>query len=184
MQNKPMYEWLSELSKGKAFRETLGLSDRLLDERYEVELALRFVLLKTMSDPELKEIKDLDLARFLTNKMIAAAESNTLDYQREFLIFERTFELLNLALEDDSFKKYDSNKQKFIGGFSVSGFEAVALGIGYQLSQDVTWDASYNLAERVKSLWNQPEFKDNMGSGVSSSSRIPKIVPFSRTFFR
>ncbi len=73
MQNKPMYEWMSNLAKDNFFLESIALSERFLRERYEVELALRFILLKTMPDAELRQIKDSDLAPFLTDQMIAMA---------------------------------------------------------------------------------------------------------------
>jgi hypothetical protein len=184
MENKPLFEWLSDLSCAASFRETLGLNQRLLDERYEMELALRFVLLKDMDIVELREIKELDLARFLTNKMISAATSRSIDTVRESAIFHKTFEALTGTLGDDSFRKYEVGKQKFSGGFSVSGFEAVALGIGFQYSRDINWVPAYNLKERVEKLWSEPEFKNNMGSGISSSARVPKIVPFARDFFK
>jgi hypothetical protein len=183
MQNKPMFDWLSGLSKEVAFTSTISLSDRLLDERYEVELALRFVLLRSMSEAKLKGIKELDLASFLTENMIEEAKQDNLNYALEGEVFKKTFVLLAERLEDDSFKKYDVAKARFIGSFSVSGFEAVALGIGFQLSKNLNWQPSYNLVERVKELWARPEFKDNMGSGISSSFRIPRIVPFARVFF-
>jgi hypothetical protein len=183
MQNKPMFEWLSGLSKEAAFTNTLNLSDRLLDERYEVELALRFILLKSMSENKLKGIKELDLASFLTENMIEAAKLGELDYQLESEVFTKTFTLLYATLEDDAFKKFDVAKGRFIGSFSVSGFEAVALGLGFQFSNDLAWLPKYDLIERVKELWGRPEFKDNVGSGISSSTRIPRIVPFARGFF-
>jgi len=183
MQNKRMYEWLSQLSENVAFRETLSLSERMLEERYDVELALRFVLLKTMPEENLRKIKELDLAAFVTDNMISAAEADNLDYELETHIFNKTFSMLHASLEDNAFKKYDPNKVRFVGGFSVSGFEAVAFGLGFQFTRNINWSPTYNLETKVKALWSESQFTNNMGSGISSSSRIPKIVPFARTFF-
>lgn len=183
MQNKPMYQWLSDLSDYSFFKESLALSDRLTRERYDMELALRFILLKDLAESELRGMRDLDLARFLTSKMSKVAESNAIDFNHEEAVFKNAFKLIYDALEDDGFKKYDVAKGRFTGSFSVAGFEAVALGLGAQLEQDANWVPSYDLAERVRALWEETEFKSNMGSGISSSTRIPKIVPFARQFF-
>ena len=45
MINKSFFDWLKDLPKNEAFISTTTLSDRPLEEAYDVELALRFVLL-------------------------------------------------------------------------------------------------------------------------------------------
>lgn len=183
MQNKAMYKWLADSAEVEAFVHTIGLSDRLNEERYDLELVLRFLIFKTIAESDMKELKEKDLATFLTERMIALSENKALDLEKETEIFRLTFALLDSQLGDDAFPKYDSAKKRFTGGFSVSAYEAVAFSIGSKLSKNLKWVPSYNLREKIASLWTEADFKKNTGSGVSSGTRITKMLPFSRKFF-
>jgi len=59
MLNKRTYEWLRELSQHASFREVTALSDRPLEEAYDIEVVLRFMVLHNLSEGELKSIGDV-----------------------------------------------------------------------------------------------------------------------------
>ena len=68
-----------------------------------------------------------------------------------------------------------------MGGFSVSAFEAVGVGMGYNPKKA---KANPNAIEqKVKQMWSDGEFVDNSGSGIRASSRVPKIIPYGRKLF-
>jgi hypothetical protein len=97
----------------------------------------------------------------------------------EEFAFRETFRALNEQLGDDSFRKYDAEKDRFLGAFSIAGFEAVALGLGYNVKKQKPITMA-NLRERVQSIWKHDVFVSNSGSGVRANQRIPKIVPLGR----
>ena len=72
-------------------------------------------------------------------------------------------------------------RRDFSGGFSVSAFEAVAIGIGYNPKKAISDPDA--VAEKVKKMWTAPEFVNNSGSGIRASSRVPKIIPYGRSVF-
>jgi hypothetical protein len=179
MMNPDFYRWLKGLSDDEAFRETVGVSDRAIEQQYDVELVLRFVALRAMAPDDLTKLRDL--GEFLTDKATQLAADKAFDYKTEEGAFKTTFSQLRKALGSDAFRRYDSAKNRFSGGFSLSSFEAVALGLGYNVKVAKLTDA--DIIGRVQSIWSNPDFLDNSGMGVSASSRVPKIVPFGRTLF-
>ena len=84
----------------------------------------------------------------------------------------------------DSFRKWDNARQKFRGGFLISAFEAIALGIGFNIDRVRRVQGSFDVASRVKQVWNDDDFVEWTGIGRSASSRIPRSIPIGRRIFR
>lgn len=179
MINRDLYRWMKDLASDPNFQDTTALTDRGIEEKYDMELVLRFLVLRTMTEDKLSEIGDM--GDFLTDKAIDLAENEDFDTVEEEKAFRTTFAILQQQLGSDCFRRYDWEKKKFLGGFSVSAFEAVALGIGYNY---VTLQHKpRNLVEKVKSLWRDPVFTQYSGSGVRASSRVPRTIPLARRLF-
>lgn len=81
MYNKRMYQWIRELSDLESFRECVALTDKALEEQYHLELVLRFIVFRSLSEAELRQAKDV--GPFLTDKMVEIAESTTFDFHQE-----------------------------------------------------------------------------------------------------
>jgi hypothetical protein len=179
MMNPDLYKWLRKLSRDDHFMACVALSERPIDEQYDMELVLRFVVFRTMPPAELRTIGDV--GEFLTEKAKTLAQDKSFDYGGEEAAFREAFALLAATLEDNSFRRYDKGKQRFVGAFSVSAYEALAIGMGYNPRAAA---ANPQLVEKkVKTMWADKEFVNNSGSGVRASSRIPTIIPYGRVTF-
>jgi len=181
MINKPVFEFVNELSQFPAFRETVPLSERQLIERYDLELICRFIILRRIDEAKIRDIRDL--GEFLTTSLRDLAQQNTINFETERAAFQNTFTVLNDALGDDAFKKFDVQKARVQGAFLISLFETLALGIGHWAE-----DANYICgAERIRevhrSLWGNPDFQRRTGSGIGASQRIPFTIPAGRRLF-
>ncbi len=117
----------------------------------------------------------------MTEKAKEFARDKAFDLKGEEEAFRTTFSLLAKELGADSFRRYQAAKSRFVGGFSISGFEAVALGVGYNYKKLTT--SSADIVDKAKKVWAEAEFLENSGAGVRAATRIPKIVPFGRKFF-
>jgi hypothetical protein len=180
MINKSFFEWLKELPTFDAFVATTALSDRPLEEAYDTELALRFILLAQIAEDELKSIGDVGV--FLTDKMTEVAQERKFKRASAKTLFEDTFTTLNDVLEDDAFKRYNMKKGRHEGGFLLSLFEVVALGVAYNMGNG-TLCARSKIAERARTVWKQKPFTDWATSGVTASRRLPRLIPFGRSLF-
>jgi len=179
MLNRDLFRWMKTLSEDQNFGECIALSDRATDEQYDMELVLRFLTFRTLPPASLIGLGDL--GDFLTDNVRKLASDKTFDRKAEEDAFRTTFRLLAEELGSDSFRRYDKIRNRFIGGFSITAFEVVALGVGYN-HKKLSANSSI-LPGKVKAVWSNPEVINNSGAGVRASTRIPKIVPIGRTAF-
>ncbi|ULP74316.1 hypothetical protein BDGGKGIB_03980 [Nodularia sphaerocarpa UHCC 0038] len=181
MFNRNMFHWMKGLSKNEMFRECIALSERSLDEQYDMELLLRFLVFRNLEERELRKIGN-DLNGFLTDKMVEMAKNENFHYSEEGTAFNQTFEILYEQMGSDSFRRYSPNKDKFLGGFLVSAYEIIALGIGYNYK--TISNSHINLREKIQEIWTRPEYTNSSGSGTTAQRRVPKLVPFGRQMFQ
>jgi len=181
MLNRDFFRWMKSLSDNPDFLECAALSERAVEEQYDMELVLRFLAFRSLPVADLVNLGDL--GEFLTDKAKAFAQDKAFDFAGEEEAFTKTFSLLARNLGSDSFRRYDKRRDRFLGGFSISAFEVVALGVGYNYKKIVAEKDVAFVIERVKTIWDQVEFVSNSGAGKGASTRIPKIVPFGRKHF-
>jgi hypothetical protein len=179
MMGNGFYEWLRTLSNNEDFKECVSLTDRALDEQYDMDLALRFIVFRTIPEDELKNIGDLN--DFLTTKMIATIEDPSFNKTVEGEAFVKTFNILRTRAGEECLRKYDWSKTKFSGGFLVSAFEVVALGVGFNYK--LVEASSMDLRGKVEEIWKNPTFTSTSGSGISASSRVRNTIPYGREVF-
>lgn len=178
MLNKPLYRWMKELSDEPGFVETVALSERPIQEAYDLELVLRFLILYNIEISDLNSIGDVGI--FLTDKMREIAANENFDREAAANAFRQTFGLINDQLSDSAFKRYDIQKQRFMGAFQISQFEVVACGIGFNMVQG---HEPTDLPEKVKGLWQNETYTSWTGSGITAARRLPRLIPLGREIF-
>jgi hypothetical protein len=175
------YKWVKKLSEEEDFRNATPLSDQSVSEQYPMELITRFLIFRKLSEADLSEVGDI--GDFLNDRLGSLDSLRKTRQEAEERAFRATFRFIHSELQDDAFKRFDKSKGRFLGGFSISAFEVVALGVGYQADENGELPAITNFTKKVESIWSKKEFADNSGSGVRASVRIPKIVPMGRKLF-
>lgn len=168
--------WLQELSAYPAFQECIALSDKAREEQYDTELVVRFLTLRKF-DPN-TSIRDLGI--FLDDQILSLFGSKTFDQSHEEAVFKRTFDLLASSLEDRSFRRFDVQKDRFGGGFLVSVYEVVAMGLGYYLD-DLEYAPSIDLKSIPSRVWN--DGGSSIGSGVNAVRRLRATLHMGRDLF-
>lgn len=179
MLNKDLYNLMRSLADRESFKSCIALSERLEEEQYDMELVLRFILFFDRDDESLKKLGG-DVSEFLTARMREMAIKKDLDISQIEKAFEVTFNMLNEAMGDDSFKRYKSENDKFLGGFLLSAYEVVALGIGYNYKNPIPTD---QIPNRIKSIWSNPTYKEWSGAGVNAARRLPYLIGLGRKVF-
>lgn len=180
MINKSFFDWLKDLPKFEPFVTTTALSDRPIEEAYDTELALRFILLATIDETEIKAVGDV--GAFLTDRTSAVAQDKKFRRIAQKKLFEETFEILADELDDDAFKRYSVKKKRHEGGFLLSTFEVVALGVAYNVAHK-TLCSKAEIAKRARSLWSNADFTAWATSGVNANRRLPRLIPLGRKVF-
>lgn len=179
MLNKDLYQLMRSLADYEPFKKCTALSDRLYEEQYDMELVLRFILLFDKDERNIKKLGG-DVHVFLTEKMREVASNKELNYRHIETAFKTTFDLLNETTGDNSFKRYKSEQDKFMGGFLLSLYEVVALGIGYNYKN---LPQTNQISDRVKTIWSDRTYQKWSGAGVNAAIRLPYLIPLGRKVF-
>lgn len=183
MRDKTLFDWIEDRRNNKDFQDTIGISDRRYEEGYDTELVTRFLVLTNTKSADLKAIKNIDT--FLSKEVFSYAKRGAFNRQNQKTTFNKTFKLINSTMEDRAFRRFNKNKEKFEGPFSVGAFEAVSVGLAENIDDWITLELNSpgSLESRVTEFWSNSVFTGRSGSGMSSASRIPYTVPEARNHF-
>lgn len=175
MENKDIYDWFEELANYEKFLDSISITKRLQDEQYHFELVLRY-LACSYTTYSRQDVKD-----YLDEALDEIINSETFDYQAEKQNFFKLFTLLSNTLGEDTFKKF--NGEEFKGKFLESAYEVITVGLGHNIEDYQVGIDEELIKEKIQKLWSTGEFVNNMGSGSNASSRLPKLIPFSKKYF-
>jgi hypothetical protein len=177
--SRDFYAWLRELAEHESFLSTISISDRLRNEQYNFELALRFLIFRTFPEEEIPGIGNL--GEFLTSEASKKASDPDYDLASEGQAFRATFDLLAESGGDDVFRRWNSKKSRFEGAFLNTAFEVVGMGLGYNVAQYV--DGDVQALDRAKTFWSDDEYSAGFATGVRADARMAKTIPFGRKIF-
>lgn len=182
MTNRDMFQWMHELAQDNNFKDCVTeiLTERAIQEQYDLEQVLRFLTLRKIDEEKLSIIGS-DMSIFLTEEMINEAQSIDFDFEEEAKIFRQTFEILASVTSENSFKKYDPVNDQFTGGFRIPAFETIASSVGFHYES--LYSNRSKIEEIIKNLWQDEEFTRYSRGGMNVSSRIPKLIPLGRRYF-
>lgn len=177
MLNPESYEWLKFLSGIDDFKDATPLSDKQNEECYNQELALRFVI-QRHSDPDIRR-EHTDVAPYLNAEMSRLfSTSFGFDFASEENIFIKTFSLMNEALGDSSFKKFNHDKDKHEGAISLPVYEAMTYGVSKlcESSQKSDADIIEIIKNKSKELTKHPTFISTLENRARPIDRMIKMT--------
>lgn len=181
MENRKFFFWMRELANNPKYIDCVSVSERLIEEQYDLELVLRFLLLK---NADIGDVGKQNIGDFLDKKMLELASKKKVPYKKEKHCFEKTFSIIHDELGSDAFRRYTAGK--YTGPFLISAFEAIALGVGFQVDEieKAIANNGYNMQRRVEDLWGDEGFLNGIGSGISATRRMPVTIDIGRKHFR
>lgn len=176
MVNPTFHERLHELSKYLPFQEAIALSQNNLDEQYDIELALRFLVFSTISMDSYD--RSADVGEFITEQMIIKAQDPKFDWPSMEVRFKESFTCISTTLGSNAFRRFADGE--FKGGFLLSPYEVIAYGLGYNYPN---FPSPEEIRSRVEQLYENDIYKQWSGSGVRANSRLPRLIPLGRELF-
>lgn len=179
MVDRTFFDWLDSLSRIPSFVETTSLSEKLLSERYDMELALRFLLMSAATEAELRTVGDVGV--YLSEHMVQLAKNPGFNREAAREEFKLVFDTLYAEMGENAFKRFSEAKGRHEGAFLVSAFEAISAGVRARIRAGKPSGSIPALASR---LWLREEFTEWARSGVTASRRLFRIIPFSQQFFQ
>ena len=186
MENKSFYNWILGLSNYPSFQNCVCLSDKDLDEQYDLELVLRFFIFKNVNSPTLGEQKNI--SEFITEQAIQFIKESNFNREIEEKIFKQTFDLLNDTLGVTSFRRYNREKDRFEGKFLVTTFEAISIGVGSNIA---LWNTDMRspdqkretMISKARELWQNNDYLESIDRGVRFNTRARMIIPLGKQIF-
>lgn len=179
MLDPTFHVWLGKCADLPVFREVVCQTEVAIEKQMHMELALRFFAFRYIP-----YTPGLDVHEYLDDALVKLVNHTSFNRPAEFAVFERTFGLLSSALGNSAFKRW--NGGEFGGKFLQSVFEVVALGVSSNIDAIETLGTAKNewVVDRCKALWANETFAQYSGAGVRGTTRLTKLLPLAKDFFR
>lgn len=170
-----MLSWLEDLATDENFKKVTGLTENEISTRYDMELVLRFIVLLSEHFSTLKNFSSVDV--YLTNVLRKIMVDDKFNLENEAARFKKTFEIIYSSWGENALKYKEGPGS---GKFSISFFEAVALGIAQNIDNLPSKD---EIKCKINNLGSDQRYKDASGSGKNANSRIPKLLELGKEYF-
>lgn len=183
MENPNFYKWIEKIANHKSFKTTVTdvISDNQKEQQYNKELLIRFLIFKNTETEELKKIRQF--SDFINDESIKLAQNEKFDYETEEKDFKFLFDRLNNALGENVFRRYNKEKEKFEGAFTVYMYEILALGLAPYLEK-LEEISDKKLATLIIDMWKAEEKNIyELRVGKNLNLRIYNTIDFGRDYF-
>ena len=170
-----MLRWLENLANDENFQKVTGLTESDKSTRYDMELVLRFIVFLSGYASDLKNFNSVDV--YLTHVLRKFIADTKFDLDGEEKRFKKSFEVIHSAWGDNALKYKTAPGS---GKFSISFFEAVALGVAQNI--DALPD-NENIKVKINAIGGESRYKDASGSGKNANFRIPKLLELGKAYF-
>jgi hypothetical protein len=177
--SKQHFHWLQEVSSADTFLKVLDLPERLIDEQYNMELALRFVVLRNLPSQDISKIGNI--GDFLSDELVPLVERDEEFLRDEAKVMQSTFRLLLEAAGTDALRKWNPDKDRSEGSISSTAFEVLALGVGHYIADRSITAAE--VTEKRKELWKDPNYGPGHATGQRADQRMKRTIPYGRKLF-
>jgi len=174
--NPAFFDWIEQLARRDSFVSTVRLSERLLDERYDLELILRFLVLHNWPAADIRPKALRDFSTVLDDASLVLA--GAFDGVRDSLeaVFDTTFEVINEHGGEDIFRRWNTDARVFQGSFLNTAFEVIALGLGYLIANGLPYRTDLRAA--ADEFWSGTEH--GFATGKSTEARLVRVLPEGR----
>lgn len=170
------FGWMENLASFEPFSDSVSLSERLISEKYDLELLLRWMILFNRPVSKLTQQALRDFPSLVDDEAVAMAEVFPRHADQLAETFRQTFRAIGDSGSEDVFRKWDPLRGEFRGPFLNTAFEVFATGIGYHIWNGTPYRS--DILTVVKDFWIQ--MKSGFATGRSTEARLAEFVPLGR----
>lgn len=172
------FTWLESLAHHPSFIQCISLDERLVQEQFDLELVVRFLVLHARPTGQLTLSALRDFSQVLDDEAVKLASSYPEGRDELQSVFTQTFDIISENGGEKIFRKWDEARSEFKGSFLGTAFEVFALGLGYHIANGTVYRT--DLLEAVKELWRRSEMQGGFATGRSTERRLIQFVPLGR----
>jgi hypothetical protein len=169
--NPKRFRWLKAMAENASFRSCTLLSETQIAEKYDMDLALRFLVLRDV-DP--KHVGDVH--EFLRDRMEMIAVDDDFDEEAEAKRFTSTFEFLDKASNGNVFRHWNAKQNAFRGGFSLAAYEGLGLAVARHWGQFEKICEKVDVLQLIQDLWASEAYRNSF-SGLRARERMARVTP-------
>lgn len=178
MKDEEIYKKLRDMSKYENFVSAVPISEKDSEEQGYLELVVKYFVLRYS---EFKVSDSENYNNFLTDEILKLINDNNINFEKEAELFRKTFDLLYEVMDENSFKKYDKEKNKSCGAVLVGAYEAIIPG----LTDNINYyqENKTKLMQKIKGIYTAEAYIAATRRGIRPVGRIKKLVEFSKENF-
>jgi len=177
MEDPTFYTKLLLMSQNQDFQNCLPLSENALQTKEDLEYVVRFLVARNCGDDTMPS----SLHDFFDASIISLIRTTSFNLDGEMVVFNQVFSFLCNLLGEDSFKRYDKEKCKFLGAVTLSAYESIVPAFSENLNSLSLLDKG-QLVEKIKAMHSIPSYKSS--SRLRSTDRYKTLVAFGRDYFK
>ncbi|MBR1265936.1 DUF262 domain-containing protein [Bradyrhizobium sp. AUGA SZCCT0222] len=170
---------VEQMASYSSFAECVSLSERMVEERFDLELVTRFLILHNWPSSKLNLTSLRDLPKVLDDEIVNVAMNSSTKQLELKKVFEATFDLIAKSGGEQLFRRWEKSKSDFTGSFLLSAFEIFGLGVGYHLANNKK--VRKDLLAAAKEVWTMPKMQAGFATGRSTEARLLEFIPLGRT---
>ncbi|MBS8266420.1 DUF262 domain-containing protein [Mesobacillus boroniphilus] len=180
MVDRDFYLWAAKLKENQNFQNCIPLTEKQYLEQYDMEIFMRYLVCRHANFEDIKGSEDM--ADFITDEVIRLIENKVINYEEEEQVFTKTFHYLDNILSEDSFRKYDHDKGKFRGAFSLASFETIIAGLSENID-NISAKDSDEIATIIKNIYSSGPFLSIISASSRPIIRIKELTSLGRNIF-
>ncbi len=183
MIDENFYDTINDLKNYDNFKKCLTINNEKYEKEYHMELIIRYLIAKIGSvDYNKYNISQDKLSIFFDKEITNIIESKTIDLDHEVKIFKKTFDYLADTLAENSFKKFNVEKNKFEGQFLASSFELITSGLAKNIDK-INKKTKEQFKNDVIKMYSDDRYKNPAKRGVKAINRFKELTKFSEEYF-
>ena len=143
---------------------------------YDLELILRFFAISDLRNSPEKEQNSINLLKYLNNYM---GKYRNLDENQEHIFRDNFMNMINLIkdiLGENAFKRFDINKQSFVGRITPAAFDAISSATLYAKENGFQKDSTKDYTSNYKNLLQNEQFIDSTSNRTTKVENIRKRI--------
>jgi len=172
------FTWLETLAELPSFVATTQLSERLQEERFDLELVIRFLVLHARPANKITLAALRDFTQLLDDESVSIAMAFPKGKEELGRVFAETFDFIAESGGEQIFRRWDDAAKEFKGSFLSTAFEVFALGVGFHKATHSPH--TNNLLGVVRRFWKRPEMAGGYATGRSTERRLVEFIPLGR----
>ena len=183
MENRDFYKFICELDKEQSFRSCISITDRKADEQFRLELIVRLLVATNIEWERSKDYKEM--SELLDQEILLLCSKNDFDINEFREKFTATFDLLNAALNENTFKKYKKATQRFSGPFLISPYEVIAVGVFSNIEAIMRLeDPKKWVCDKIMGMYDEGVYLDNLKPGTKVINRFKVLSEWGVEYFK